>query len=179
MCPLQTFLCTTDRRVVPCSRTILHILTPCTSSPDTSSETGWLSTLKRCKTAQTPRSLLTDTIFHGTFAVFAPLRGLVVQNPATTTPTNTSLSSNRFRCFECNHDAVWAPCGIQRALAGNLLITAFKFLVYLHNGSSAMGSEAIHSLVDSANQGLLLVGLKSASMAPDKMHQYGHGAFFP
>lgn len=63
----------------------------------------------------------------------------------------------------------------QLALAGNLIITVGKFLAYLHSGSSAMSSEAMHSLVDSANQLLLVVGLRSAATAPDKRHQYGYG----
>ncbi|CAM9657221.1 unnamed protein product [Hapterophycus canaliculatus] len=66
-------------------------------------------------------------------------------------------------------------CRLQLALAGNLIITLGKFLAYLHSGSSAMSSEAMHSLVDSANQLLLVVGLRSASTAPDKRHQYGYG----
>ncbi|CAN0496274.1 unnamed protein product, partial [Ectocarpus sp. 8 AP-2014] len=64
---------------------------------------------------------------------------------------------------------------LQLALAGNLVITLGKFLAYMHSGSSAMSSEAMHSLVDSANQLLLVVGLRSASTAPDKRHQYGYG----
>ena len=63
----------------------------------------------------------------------------------------------------------------QLALAGNLVITLAKFLAYLHSGSSAMSSEAMHSLVDSANQLLLVVGLRTAAHAPDKQHQYGYG----
>ncbi|CAM9970505.1 unnamed protein product, partial [Ectocarpus sp. 12 AP-2014] len=64
---------------------------------------------------------------------------------------------------------------VKLALAGNLIITLGKFLAYMHSGSSAMSSEAMHSLVDSANQLLLVVGLRSASTAPDKRHQYGYG----
>ncbi|CAN0236012.1 unnamed protein product [Ectocarpus sp. 6 AP-2014] len=64
---------------------------------------------------------------------------------------------------------------VKLALAGNLVITLGKFLAYMHSGSSAMSSEAMHSLVDSANQLLLVVGLRSASTAPDKRHQYGYG----
>ena len=67
----------------------------------------------------------------------------------------------------------------QLALAGNLVITLGKFLAYLHSGSSAMSSEAMHSLVDSANQLLLVVGLRSAAAAPDKRHQYGYGKGVP
>lgn len=64
---------------------------------------------------------------------------------------------------------------VQMALVGNLLITLFKFAAFLHSGSSAMSSEAMHSLVDSANQLLLIIGLQTAAHAPDKQHQYGYG----
>ncbi|CAK4104288.1 unnamed protein product [Aphanomyces euteiches] len=62
-----------------------------------------------------------------------------------------------------------------RAMAGNTLITSLKFLAYLKTGSSAMLSEAIHSLVDTGNQGILILGLQQASHQPDKKHQYGYG----
>ena len=64
---------------------------------------------------------------------------------------------------------------VRIALLGNLTITAAKFAVWISTGSSAMLSEAIHSLVDSGNQALLLVGLTGADSAPDKTHQYGYG----
>jgi hypothetical protein len=64
---------------------------------------------------------------------------------------------------------------VQLALGGNLVITTLKFSVWASCGSSAMLSEAIHSLVDSGNQALLLVGLRAATAAPDKKHPYGYG----
>ena len=49
---------------------------------------------------------------------------------------------------------------IYAALAGNGLIALVKFFASAYTGSSAMFSEAIHSLVDTGNQILLLYGIK-------------------
>ncbi|CAI5701644.1 unnamed protein product [Peronospora effusa] len=62
-----------------------------------------------------------------------------------------------------------------RAMAGNTAITVLKVLAWLKTGSNAMLSEAIHSLVDTGNQAILILGLKQASGVPDKKHQYGYG----
>lgn len=64
---------------------------------------------------------------------------------------------------------------VYMALGGNMIITASKVAAYMVSGSSVMLSEAIHSLVDSGNQALLLIGLTAADSEADGKYQYGYG----
>jgi hypothetical protein len=57
------------------------------------------------------------------------------------------------------------------ALTGNLIITGAKFGLWVTTGSSAILSEAIHSIVDTGNQVFLLIGLRSAEERADKNYQ--------
>src|SRR5947199_7786977 len=64
---------------------------------------------------------------------------------------------------------------VYAALLGNILVALTKFAAAVFTGSAAMVSEAIHSLVDTGNEILLLYGLQRAARPADELHPLGHG----
>ena len=67
------------------------------------------------------------------------------------------------------------PIAVYGAIVANLGIAVAKFIAAALTGSSAMLSEGIHSLVDTGNQGLLLLGIRRSRTEPDTDHPFGHG----
>jgi cation diffusion facilitator family transporter len=64
---------------------------------------------------------------------------------------------------------------IVAALGANLGIAATKFLAFVMTGSSSMLAEAIHSVADSCNQLLLLVGGRRSKREATAQHPFGYG----
>ena len=63
---------------------------------------------------------------------------------------------------------------IVAALLANVGIAIAKFVGFLVTGAASMMAEAIHSVADTSNQILLLIGDKRAEKAPDRTHQFGY-----
>ncbi|SCG41031.1 cation diffusion facilitator family transporter [Micromonospora inositola] len=64
---------------------------------------------------------------------------------------------------------------IVAALAANIGIAVTKFIAFLLTGSSSMLAESIHSVADSGNQGLLLLGGRRAKREATPEHPFGYG----
>lgn len=64
---------------------------------------------------------------------------------------------------------------ILAAFSANLGIAIAKFIGFLLTGASSMLAESVHSLADTGNQGLLLLGRRRAAQDADEDHPFGYG----
>ena len=64
---------------------------------------------------------------------------------------------------------------VAAAIGGNFFVTVIKFFAAVTSGSSSMLSEAVHSLADTVNQILLLIGLGRSIKKADESFEYGYG----
>ena len=61
------------------------------------------------------------------------------------------------------------------AIISNSIVTVIKFFAAMISGSAAMMNESVHSLMDTLNQGFLLIGLREGGRPADNRYAFGHG----
>jgi cation diffusion facilitator family transporter len=71
--------------------------------------------------------------------------------------------------------AVMENIHVYSAIGSNFIIAISKFIVASITGSSAMLSEGIHSLADTGNQFLMLLGIRESKKPPNDLHPFGRG----
>lgn len=86
--------------------------------------------------------------------------------------TKTANTRAKAKVDKVNEES---PVAVIGALLANIGIAAAKFIAAFLTGSSAMLAEGIHSLVDTSNEIVLIIGIRRARRPPDDLHQFGHG----
>ena len=64
---------------------------------------------------------------------------------------------------------------VYAAIGANFTVATAKFVAAAFTGSSSMVAEGIHSLIDTINGGLLLLGRYLSRREPDETHPFGYG----
>jgi hypothetical protein len=97
-----------------------------------------------------------------------PIR-LEAQEPPNCSALRLASKRRARRCRPRGTKAILA------ALAANAGIAVAKFVGFVITGSSSMLAEAVHSVADTSNQGLLLFGQRQARKEATSLHQFGYG----
>ena len=71
--------------------------------------------------------------------------------------------------------AAGSKLAVGSAIVGNTFVMIAKFIAFGVTGSGAMLSEGVHSLADTLNQILLMVGVVRSERTPDEKRPYGYG----
>src|SRR6185503_8719834 len=102
--------------------------------------------------------------------------------PARASATNERRSGERAsgRGSACRRERARPMSGggekraVLAALAANLGIAIAKFIGFALTGAASLLAEAIHSVADTSNQGLLLLGDRRARREPSESHPFGY-----
>jgi cation diffusion facilitator family transporter len=87
-------------------------------------------------------------------------------------PFDSASPGGRMRCTNATSESKKV---VYAAMVANAAIAAAKLIAGAGTGSSAMLSEAVHSIADTANEALLLLGLARGRRPADAQHPFGHG----
>jgi cation diffusion facilitator family transporter len=71
--------------------------------------------------------------------------------------------------------AAESKTAVVAALLGNAALAVMKGVAAAVTGSASMLAETFHSIADTGNQGLLMLGMRLGSRPPDERHRFGHG----
>ncbi|CAM6089164.1 unnamed protein product [Calypogeia fissa] len=114
------------------------------------------------------RVLLGSTLDNATFTPSFHRSYSVIGSPPANSEGTVDSETRDTTAFHYSQRAVFT------ALGTNFLVFSLKLGVWIMTSSHVMLAEAIHSLADLANQGLIAYGLYSSRRAPDAIHPYGY-----
>jgi divalent metal cation (Fe/Co/Zn/Cd) transporter len=105
-------------------------------------------------------------------ASFRPREFVAAKKMATARPFWNNIRPDHRTRMANHNDSITT---IFFALGANAFIALAKGIAAWLTGSSAMLAEAVHSVADCGNQGLLLLWLKRSARPPDAEFPIGHG----